>query len=136
MLLSKITQLVYCSLPHVPIVLQSILLEYYGSFYEVELIEYMGEFKVGETLWNDWNKLVPVVREEYVYEQNETLYARLEESIKLFHFHYTGAPNFLGPTGPTGVDGVVGPAGYDNRRPFLVSVEDAKLFFSYHPQLK
>ena len=134
MLLSKITQLVYCSLPHVPIVLQSIVLDYYGSFYEVELIEYMGDFQMNDPLWNDWNKLVPVVREEYVYEQYETLYTRLEESIKLVH--YTETRNFWGATGPTGVAGATGCFGYDGRKPFLVSVEDAKLFFIYHPQLK
>src|SRR5665648_464932 len=92
MLLSKITQLIYCSLPHVPIVLQSIVLEYFGSFYEVELIE--DTERINEAMWTNWTRLVPVVAGamENTYEQEETkqtsssssssFYTRLQESVR------------------------------------------------------
>ena len=148
MLLSKITQLVYYSLPHVPSVLQSIMLEYFGSFYEVELIEHMEE--INETMSINWTRLVPVVATmEDAPEQEETkqtsssstsLYTHLQESIKvsIAGFHWGLGIRGKGATGPAGATNPADPIDEhdDGRRPILVSVEDAKLFFIYHPQLK
>ena len=138
MILSKITQLVYCSLPHVPSVLQSIMLEYYGSFYEIELIEHMEN--INETMWTNWSRPIPVIGvTEDTYEQEETkqtsgsstssLYTHLQESIRL---PISARNQGFGVTGPIGP----GDPGPENRRPIFVSAEDARLFFIYHPQLK
>lgn len=127
MLLSKITQLVYCSLPQVPIVLQSILLEYFGSFYDVELVEHMNE--IDSTMCINWMRLAPSV-ERYPPEQEKlSLYTHLQESIKVPILLDNRALGFF--TSPTGTIGQ-----YDGRNPILVSAKDAKLLFIYHPQVK
>lgn len=137
MLLSKITQLVYCSLPQVPIVLQGILLEYYGSFYEVELTDYTGP--IDKALLHDWKRLVPLVVEDTCDHNEQTittastpsLYTRLQCSIQ-------NLPQVavFGVTGMTGMTGATGYYGGDNRTPIVVSAEHTKLLFMYHPQLK
>ena len=134
MLLSKITQLVYCSLPQVPIVLQSILLEYYGSFYEVELTDYTGP--IDKALLHDLKRLVPLVVEDTCEHNEQTitttdapsLYTRLQCSIQ-------NLPQ-AGIFGVTGMTGATGYYGGDNRTPIVVSTEHTKLLFMYHPQLK
>lgn len=142
MLLSKITQLMYCSLPNVPSVLQGIMLEYFGSFYEIELMEHMES--ITETMWTNWTR--PSPDNAHAFEQEETkqpnnntsssssLYSRLQESIKyLVPTNNFGGFGVVGVTGP----GMTGPTGfYNSERPIFVSAEDAKLFFIYHPQLK
>ena len=160
MLLRKITQLVHCSVLKLPNVLETIVLDYYGDFYEVELVYYVGEMT--QELIHEWNRPIPVLREDSEEEEikssratsatsstntpaSAALYERLQESI-------TSAPPDLaaglsmwggfwagqqaGPRGPMGAVGQRGAVGYDGRRPIVVLAEDAQLLFSYHPQLK
>lgn len=156
MLLRKITQLVHCSVPKLPNVLQTILLDYYGDCYEIELIYYVGG--MDQTFIHEWNRPIPVLaltedteKEEKEEKRKNTggtagaaLYSRLQQSI-------TSAPpdvaaglsmwggfwaGIQGIQGPKGIVGPRGAVGYDARRPILISASDAILLFSYHPQTR
>ena len=154
MLLRKITQLVHCSVPKLPNVLQTILLDYYGDCYEIELIYYVG--RMDPTLIHEWNRPISVLaltedtEEEKVNTSatggtaSAALYTRLQESIQqappdvaaglsMWGGFWAGAQGIQGPKGIVGPRGAVG---YDARRPILISASDAILLFSYHPQTR
>jgi len=128
-------------------VLQTIVLEYFGSFYDVELVEYIND--IDSTMCTNWMRLVPAVvameqrdppdQEKLKLTSSNSstlspLYTRLQESIKVSILPRNSGLDFTGQTGATGTAGAIG--AYDGRKPITVSAKDAKLLFIYHPQVK